>query len=177
MSRKCIFWFSVWTSVFSALFYFVYSFLPFGVGWMMFVCLGVFFGMGLTPKHTPALLISSYAGILWGLFDFLLIALFAKIGMNDALSTFLSIVIGTTITMCIHLGPLSKTPLRHMPIIFAGVCLTFSQGGHNVLGLVVTFAFGMALCATCFAGQAIFSKKFPLEENETGIDIAFLKKS
>ena len=56
------------------------------------------------------------------------------------------------------------------------LCATFSQGGQNVLGLIVTFAFGMALCATCFAGQAIFSKKFPLEEEEKGIDIAFLKR-
>ena len=143
MSRKAIFWFSLWTSAFSALFYFVYNFLPFGVGWMMFVCLGVFFGMGLK-----------------------LISLFARMGMNGQASTFLSIVIGTTITMCIHLGPLGNTPLRHMPIIFAGVCLTFSQNGKNILGLVVTFAFGLALCAVCFAGQAVFVKKFPLEQQE-----------
>jgi len=166
MSRKAIFWFSLWTSTFSALFYFFYNFLPFGVGWMMFVCLGVFFGMGLKPKDTPALLLSSYCGIAWGLFDFLLISLFARMGMNGQASTFLSIVIGTTITMCIHLGPLGNTPLRHMPIIFAGVCLTFSQNGKNILGLVVTFAFGLALCAVCFAGQAVFVKKFPLEQQE-----------
>ena len=161
MSSKAIFWFSLWTSAFSALFYFVYNMLPFGIGWMMFVCLAVFFGMGLKPKDTPSLLISAYAGILWGLFDFLLIYLLSLTGMPSEASTFLSIVIGTTITMCLHLGPLSKTPLRHMPIIFAGVCLTFSQGGQNILGLFVTLAFGMGLCAVCFAGQSLFIKKFP----------------
>lgn len=167
MSRKAILYFSLWTSVFSALFYHVYNYLPFGIGWMMFVCLGVFFGMGLTAKDTPALLLSAYAGIAWGQFDFLLIRIFTAWGMGDALSTFLSVVLGTTITMCLHLGPLRKTPLRHMPIIFAGVCLTFSQGGGNIPGLAVTFAFGLALCAVCQLGQVFFIRKFPLaEENQ-----------
>ena len=130
MSRKAIFAFSVWTSVWSAVFYYVYSLLPFGVGWMMFVCLGVFFGMGLTARDTPALLLSSYAGIAWGQFDFLLIRLFSALGCGGDLASFLAIVLGTTVTMCLHLGPLCRTPLRHMPIIFAGVCLTFSQGGN-----------------------------------------------
>ena len=161
MSRKAIIAFSLWTSFFSALFYYIYNFLPFGVGWMMFVCLGIFFGMGLGVRDTPALLVSAYSGILWGLFDFLLIALFSRWGLGPDAATFLSIVVGTTITMCIHLGPLSRTPLRHMPIIFAGVCLTFSQGGSNLLGLVVTFAFGIALCAVCQTGQTLCMKRFP----------------
>lgn len=167
MSGKAIFWFSVWTSAFSALFYHVYNLLPFGIGWVMFVCLGVFFGMGLKPKDTPALLISAYSGMAWGQFDFFLIFLFGLMGMGTAASTFVSILVGTTVTMCIHLGPLSKTPLRHMPIIFAGVCLTFSQGGKNILGLAVTFAFGLALCAVCCAGQMWFMKLFPKKEADS----------
>ena len=161
MSKQAIFGFSVWTSVFSAIFFYVYGLLPFGIGWVMFVCLGIFFGMGLNAKDTPSLLLSSYCGIAWGLFDFFLIWLFGRMGMGDDLSTFVAIVVGTTITMCIHLGPLGKTPVRHMPIIFAGVCLTFSQNGGNILGLGVTFAFGIALCAICFAGQSMFMKRFP----------------
>lgn len=165
MSIKCIICFSLWVSVFSAIFYHIYNLLPFGIGWVMFVCLGVFFGMGLKVKHTPGLLLSSYAGIAWGLFDFLLIRLFTQIGMDSSLSTFLSIVLGTTITMVLHLGPLSKSPLRHMPIIFAGVCLTFSQNGENILGLAVTFAFGIALCAVCQIGMDLFTKKFPVKSD------------
>jgi hypothetical protein len=161
MSRNAIICFSVWVSVFSAIFYHIYNILPFGIGWIMFVCLGIYFGMGLKVKNTPGLLISAYSGILWGLFDFLLIRLFSTAGLQDSGAAFWAIVIGTTSTMCIHLGPLSKTPLRHMPIIFAGVCLTFSQGGKNILGLVVTFAFGVALCAICQVGMDLFTKKFP----------------
>ncbi len=95
---------------------------------------------------------------------FFLIGLLMKTGIGSAASNFIAITLGTTITMAIHLGPLSRTPLRHMPIIFAGVCLTFSQGGKNLLGVAVTFAFGMALCAVCFTGQMIFIKKFPQEQ-------------
>lgn len=164
MSGKAIIGFSVWTSVVSAIFYHFYNMLPFGIGWIMFVCLGIFFGMGLKPKHTPALLLTAYAGMAWGQFDFFLIWLFGLMGMASQAAMFWSITVGTTITMCIHLGPLKKTPLQYMPIIFAGVCLTFSQGGKNILGLAVTFAFGMALCAVCFAGQALFMKLFPQTE-------------
>lgn len=95
---------------------------------------------------------------------FFLIGLLMKTGIGSAASNFIAITLGTTITMAIHLGSLSRTPLRHMPIIFAGVCLTFSQGGKNLLGVAVTFAFGMALCAVCFTGQMIFIKKFPQEQ-------------
>ena len=164
MNTKAVIAFSIWTSAWSAVFYHFYNMLPFGIGWIMFVCLGIFFGMGLTPKHTPSLLLCAYAGMAWGQFDFLLIWIFGLLGMASEASMFLSIVVGTTITMILHLGPLKNTPLRYMPIIFAGVCLTFSQGGGNILGLAVTFAFGMALCAVCFAGQAMFVKKWPAEE-------------
>lgn len=164
MSGKAIFWFSVWTSFFSALFYNIYNMLPFGIGWIMFVCLAIYFGMGMQPKDTISMLLSAWCGILWALFDFLLISLFVKAGASTAAATFLSVLIGTTITMCLHIGPLGRTPLGIMPMIFAGVCLTFSQGGKNLAGLAVTFVFGLALCAVCGAGQNMFVKKFPLEQ-------------
>ncbi len=58
MSKKAIICFSLWTSCFSALFYFVYGFLPFGIGWMMFVCLGGIFWNGLiSGRYTGVIVV------------------------------------------------------------------------------------------------------------------------
>ena len=166
MSQKTIILFSLWTSFWSAVFYHFYNmFFDFNIPWIMFICLGIYFAMDLSPKQAPGLLLSAYCGLIWGQVDFLLIYLFGTIcGMSIAASIFIDIVLGTTITMYIHLKPLCKTPLRHMPIIFAGVCLTFSQGGKNVIGLIVTFLCGVLLAAICSAGQRYLIKKFPLTE-------------
>ena len=166
MSTKTIIVFSLWTSFWSAVFYHFYNmFFDFGIPWIMFICLGIYFAMGLKPRQSPGLLLSAYCGLLWGQVDFLLIFLFGTVmGMSTAAASFAAIILGTAVSMYIHLKPLSKTPLRHMPIIFAGVCLTFSQGGKNVPGLFVTFFCGILLAAICSAGQLYLMKKFPLEE-------------
>ena len=165
MSRKTIILFSIWTSFLSAVFYHFYnSWTDFGIPWVMFVCLGIYFAMNLAPKQSPGLLLSAYCGLAWGQFDFLLIFVFGTLmGLGTAAGSFLSIVLGTTVSMYIHLQILKNTPLRHMPIIFAGVCLTFSQGGENIIGLAVTFFLGILLAALCSGGQRFLMKKFPLE--------------
>lgn len=164
MSRTAILLFSIWTSILSAVFYHFYNYTNFGVPWIMFICMAVYFGMNLLPKDSPALLLSSYCGLAWGQFDFLLISLFTTyLKFSLELSSFLAIVFGTTITMYLHLVILNKTPLRHMPIIFAGVCLTFSQGGQNTIGLIFTFLIGILLVTLCSLGQQFFMKQFPLD--------------
>ncbi len=164
MSSKAVLYFSIWTSLLSAIFYHFYTmWFSFGIPWIMFVCMAIYFGMGLQPKDSPGLLLSAYCGLAWGQFDFLLISLFTGLGLGMAGASFLSIVIGTTITMYIHIKLLGGTPIGHMPIIFAGVCLTFSQGGGNVPGLIVTFAIGILLVTLCSLGQVWCMKKFPLE--------------
>ncbi len=170
MSHKTVICFSVWTSFWSALFYHFYTlwFSSFNVPWIMFVCMAVFFGMNMKPKQAPGLILSSYCGLAWGQFDFLLIALFSGIiGLGTAASNFIAILAGTTITMYIHIKLLAKTPFRHMPMIFAGVCLTFSQGGGNIAGLAFTLTIGVILSAICCAGLNFFSGKFdePKKEN------------
>lgn len=165
MSTKTIILFSLWTSFWSAVFYHFYnSFFDYGIPWIMFVCLGIYFAMNLKPQHAPGLYVSACCGLVWGQIDFLLIALFAEVfGMGVDAASFVAIVLGTAVSMFIHLKLLCNTILRHMPIIFAGVCLTFSQGGKNVEGLIVTFLFGILLSAVCSAGQLYCMKKYPLE--------------
>ena len=163
MSRKAVLVFSIWTSFLSALFNYLHGLTPFGCNWVMFVCLAVFFGMGLGPRDVPAALLSAFAGMAWGQFDFLLTGLFGKTGMAAALAMFLAVLVGTAITMYLHIEMLKNAPLRHMPFVFGGVCLTFSQGGGNVIGLGATFVMGLVLAGLCVLGQQFAMKKFPLE--------------
>lgn len=167
MSKKAIIIFSIWTSFWSALLNYLYTaYFNFGVPWIMFVCLAIYFALNCAPKDGPSLLASAYVGLIWGQVDFLLIALFTgKLGLNTDLSSFLAIVVGTAVSMYIHVAMLGNTPLRHMPFIFAGVCLTFSQGGDNIIGLAVTFFAGILLAVICSVGQRWAMAKFPLNQN------------
>ena len=173
MSRKAVIVFSLWTSFFSALFYFLYGLLPglfaglgYGgflpCGWIMFVCLAVYFGMGLGPKDAPSAILSAFCGLIWGQVDFLLNDLFLLIPrIPGDLAMFLSVVVGTAVTMFIHIHLLKNTPFRQMPFVFAGVCLTFSQGGGNKIGLVTTFVVGILLCMICTFMMGWAGKKWP----------------
>lgn len=164
MSRNAVYAFSLWTSVLSALIYFLYGFTNFGCPWVMFVCLAVFFGMGASWKDAPALLASALAGCVWGKIDFLLTNLFLIAGLGADAANFISITLGTAAAMVLHIHVLCDTPFRHVPFIFAGVCLTFSQNNGNTAGLVGTFVLGLALCACCSLGQQFAMKRFPLAE-------------
>lgn len=166
MSHKAIIYFCIWTSFWSAVFnhFYMAFFANFNVPWIMFVCMAIFFGMNSKPKQAPGMILSAFCGLAWGQFDFLLISLFSnQVGLSGDAASFLAILVGTAITMYIHIKLLGNTPLGCMPFIFAGVCLTFSQGGGNVSGLAFTLAVGIILAALCAVGQQFFMKKFPLK--------------
>ena len=162
MSRNAVFLFSVWTSLLSAVFYFLYGFTAFGVPWVMFVCLAIFFGMGGHVRDVPAMCLSALAGCVWGKVDFLLMDLFQNLGLGLVAASFVSITLGTAVTMVLHIHVLARTPFRHMPFIFAGVCLTFSQNNGNTVGLAATLVIGIVLAALCSLGMEFAVKQFPL---------------
>ena len=78
MSHKTVICFAIWTSFWSALFNHFYTvyFGSFGVPWIMFVCMAIYFGMGGTPKQVPGMILSAFCGLAWGQFDFILINFF-----------------------------------------------------------------------------------------------------
>lgn len=161
MSHKTVILFSLWTSLWSALFNHIYVvFFPsFGIPWVMFVCMAIFFGMDLEPKQFYCCILSAFCGMAWGQVDFLLIDFFTKLGFPAHVPDFAAIVVGTAIAMYVHLRLLAKTPLGLMPFVFAGVCLTFSQGGNNIVGLGFTFIVGILLAAICCIGLRFCLKK------------------
>ena len=93
MSRNAVFLFSVWTSLLSAVFYFLYGFTAFGVPWVMFVCLAIFFGMGGHVRDVYAMCLSALAGCVWGKVDFLLMDLFQNLGLGLAATLVIGIVL------------------------------------------------------------------------------------
>ena len=160
MSHKTVILFSLWTSVWCAIVNWAYVtfFGHFGVNLIMFICMAIFFGMGCTKKDVPACIGSAMCGLVWGQVDFLLIKLVGMIGINDQ-TGFIAIVVGTALAMYVHIQILGKTPLGIMPFIFAGVCLTFSQGGGNVAGLAFTLIVGILLAAICGIGMTFGVKE------------------
>lgn len=163
MSQKTVILFSLWTSVWAAVFNYIYTafFSSFGIPWVMFVCMAVFFGMDLEPKQFYCCILSAFCGMAWGQFDFMLTGFFNGLGLHPQMAEFLAIVFGTAAAMYVHLKPLANTPLGLMPFLFVGVCLTFSQGGKNVIGLGATFVMGILLAALCSMGLRYCLKRFP----------------
>ena len=118
MSHKTVICFAIWTSFWSALFNHFYTvyFGSFGVPWIMFVCMAIYFGMGGTPKQVPGMILSAFCGLAWGQFDFILINFFGgTCHMSAEMASFMAILVGTAITMYIHIKLLGATPLGFHP--------------------------------------------------------------
>ena len=135
MSHKTVICFAIWTSFWSALFNHFYTvyFGSFGVPWIMFVCMAIFFGMNGTPKQVPGMILSAFCGLAWGQFDFILINFFGSTcHMSAEMASFMAILVGTAITW-IHAIYLC----RCLPDILSGrrqrcrTCLHIICGHHS----------------------------------------------
>ncbi|MBE6007293.1 MAG: DUF1097 domain-containing protein [Sarcina sp.] len=168
MSLKATIFFSVWTSFFCSVFNGVYVMIPVlgGHPWIMFCCLAVFFALNSTVKDVPKMMVSATCGVFWGQIDLLLMTFGA---FGSFWFGFFPILVGTTITMIIHIFYLGATPAGVVPFIFSGVALTFATGTGlmdwpSIIGLWLSMMFGLVLCGVCAYGQGIGMQKWPLEQ-------------
>ncbi|WP_326975467.1 DUF1097 domain-containing protein [Caproicibacter sp. BJN0012] len=168
--NKATWLYSLWVSVMCAIFFFLYGYTGLSIGWMSFVVLAVYFGMGSKLKDVPACFCSIAAGLIWGQLNFLFIRFESSIGIPSAATMFIGITVMTTITMGLHLTVLGKTLFNRLPFIFAAVALTFSQNGGNELGLACTLMGGLLLAGVCSLGESFifahYSKPKPEDTSE-----------
>ena len=92
MSHKTVICFAIWTSFWSALFNHFYTvyFGSFGVPWIMFVCMAIFFGMNGTPKQVPGMIFcltfsqggGNVAGLAFTLFVGIILAMICGLGLT-----------------------------------------------------------------------------------------------
>jgi hypothetical protein len=107
-------------------------------------------------------------GMIWAQVDFALML----IPGFSALGGFIAILVGTAITMILHIHYIPTLPISVVPFIFAGVCLSFGCAGPVyvegastlILGLWVTFMIACVCLWLCAVGQEYLMKKYPLEE-------------
>ena len=164
MNLKATVFFSIWTSFWCSVFNWIYVMIPAlgGHPWILFVCLAVFFALNSQVKDVGHLMASATCGVFWGQFDLFLMTLGAVMGAGAG---FIPILVGTAITMILHIFFLANTPVRDVPIIFAGVALTFACGlgfldWTGILGLFLSMMFGLVLCGVCAWDQGFAIKKY-----------------
>lgn len=164
--KKALWLYSLWVSVICAVFFFFYGYTGLTIGWMSFVVLAVFFGMGSKAKDVPAIFCSILAGLVWGQLNFAFIRLMNLIGLSQATGMFIGITVMTAVTMGFHLTVLSNTLFNRLPFIFACVALTFSQGGKNEAGLAFTLIAGVMLAFVCSLGEVYIFAHFAKQQSE-----------
>lgn len=152
--KKALCLFSLWVSFISAVFFFLYGYTGLTIGWMSFVMLAVYFGMGSKIKDVPSIFCSIIVGLIWGQLDFVFDNLLISIEVPPAAAMFIAITVMTTLTMVLHLAVLENTLFNKLPFIFACVALTFSQGGKNEAGLTFTLIAGLLLALVCSLGES-----------------------
>ena len=69
--------------------------------------------------------------------------------------------------------PLAKTWLNVVPLVFAGLTVTFSQGGQNLLGVILGLTCGILVAVAIEPVTGIFMKKENVEKKR---DKAFLEE-
>ena len=176
MSKKTVVLWSLWVSLLSSIFNYIYACLPLtqilahgnGAPWVLFVSMAVFFSGGFGTKDIVKVALSMTMGMIWAQVDFYLML----IPGFSALGGFIAILVGTAITRILHIQFIPTLPISVVPFIFAGVCLSFGCAGPvyvpevrmTIVGLWVTFMIACVCLWLCAFGQEKLMKKYPLEE-------------
>jgi hypothetical protein len=161
MSVKYLVNWAIWIGGVSGIYVFIYLQTPlaqYGIIWMTFVALPIYFNGGAKPEEFVSYALSALVGVLWGLFYLFFIGKLAAIMPADV-ATALGVGLVCIVQCAVHfIPPLSKTPLRVVPIMFGAVAMCFSQGGSNAIPVACTLVGGVVLALICGLGTRFLAQ-------------------
>lgn len=175
MSKKAIIIWGCWVGFLAAAFNFGMSLVPTsnylcngkGAAWLLFVVLASYAISGWKLSDWYKVAGSMLAGVLWGQVDMILMY---YIPGFDKFHGFGAILVGTALTIIVHLCFFKKAFCSTIPFIFVGVCLTFGTGGHfitnpwGILGLAINLMAGVLLSVLVIGVELWLVKNMPAEK-------------
>ena len=158
MTAKAKAYWSVWIGVFTCIYVFLYLISPlgqYGIIWISFIALPIYFNGGALRKDYLPQMIGSVLGVIWGLimiFGVNMLGGLGPAGSNAVSCGFF------TITACLMMILKDSTMLNKVPAMFGGISACFSQGGENVVPVMITLCLGVTLGLICNEGGPLCAK-------------------
>ncbi|MDR1518876.1 MAG: DUF1097 family protein [Planctomycetota bacterium] len=161
MSKKVVVLWCLWIGLVVALFAFAYLASPlakYGVMWMSFVSMPLYFAAGAELKDLASFCATNIAGLVWGLFYLFLIGVFSKLGLSAPLATAATITIATPSCCIAHMLVPDKYLVNKLAAAFGAIACVFSQNGGNLVPTGLTLVAGVVVGLLCKAGLGFFQK-------------------
>lgn len=138
----------------------IYQIGPFGnLMWPIFIGLGVTFASGAELKKTPNYLCCMVCGVIWALIYLQMDNFLRSTGINIGVVTSVCTLVITFVVCAVHMIPLAKTWFNVVPLVFAGLTVTFSQGGQNLVGVILGLSCGILVAVAIEPVTEMFMKK------------------
>lgn len=161
MNKRFLFNWTIWISLVAAIYTYLYAISPlekYGVVFATFVALPIYFISGAKLEEYPNFTISYITGVLWGMVFLWCITALINFGINVALSQAIVIFVVSTACIGFHFIVTANTLFNKLPAMFGGIAVTFSQGGKNIVPIMITLVLGTTLALICTAGTRFLTK-------------------
>ncbi|MDK2957306.1 MAG: hypothetical protein PWQ57_2802 [Desulfovibrionales bacterium] len=160
-NRYLVNW-SIWIGFWSGVYVYIYLLTPlagYGVIWMTFVALPIYFNGGAKREEFVNYAVSAVIGVLWGLAYLYCIGWLVDVGVEAKLSTALVIFVLTTAVCAVHFLMPKALQMKAVPVMFGAIASMFSQNGGKVLPAICTLIGGVFLGLLCNEGSKLLNEK------------------
>ena len=161
-------WIAITSGIYGGL-YFLTPLADYGIMWMSFISLPIFFTAGAKLKELPHYIGSMICGLLWGLANIWFTNVLIDAGLSVPLANFINLTLLTLPLVWLHFITLAKLWFCKVPMVFGALALTFSTGGTNLVPVGITLTAGLCLGVVFASGGAYFQKKFSKEKTEANV--------
>lgn len=161
MSKRYLWWWTVWIGLASGLFCIIYANLPVmqhNIMWMAFVALPIYFGAGAPLKKFPHFFCSMLSGVAWGMVMLFFIGKMVGAGFTAPVAMLVVVGICTTLCVGLHMIVLGNTVVGAVPMIFGGLAMTFYAGGQNLINVIGSLTGGLLLGIAISEGGRLLQK-------------------